>query len=645
MTRRLPITSQPLTNETLDSWVEYVAALVSPSVSDMFELIGLPKPWPKGTLARGVDAHVIAGLAEATGASPELLRRTTLQALDGVVAEQGYARINTVFLTGSRVRLCPNCLTAENRGWKLDWLLSVTHVCVHHKRILSERSARTSDEPSGIGRATRVGPRAIAAQRWIERILRSERCQIARELGRDTPSEPLMHDIAMITETVANKISFDEEKRMVLLFEREHTQATDIFNECWQRRRPSSMPPLWRRVISLTLIVEALTIDSDDSALALIAPIPVNTAQRFANSRPPSDNLRRLRSRPVRNFFLTHVVRKGSPTAHVWRNPTLVTAPGDPVPMQQLPGRLWAPILRNPPPCTDQSRPVMPTTLILALAGVGFIGDTVTFKRYFRWTVAVTTMQKHMSDLFDHENGAETLDYVLALRDHLLSNAAPINYERRRRTFRTHHHLLPTDRRPSLLEQMSARYIWQILTGGDPFLSAGTGTPYGLLASRYAEFVELLETSQRQLLARQANTILRRHDITDEPLMYSPSFGVQDEADGSTTFLIDDDPARFLLAGSYITESQIDSAMSIDEVIDRAFGETALSRSIHLVGRCASSVLEGKPIDHEQLQHAAAPIEELLGRTLYVRRHNGRFTRFNRTGESFVEAARAAGMI
>ncbi|GAB37546.1 TniQ family protein [Gordonia sputi] len=646
MTRRLPITSAPLPNETLDSWVNYVAALIAPCARDMFDLIGLPKPWPTGTLARGVDPSVLAGLAQATGSAPEVLRRATLQAFDGVAPIQRRTSIDSVLLTGRRVRFCPECVAADNRAWQLDWLLSVTHVCSRHQRVLTEAATPNLVEAASAQHVARVSHRVIVAQQWIERVIRGEIDALARNRSGDLDCEPLLHDIAMLIGSSAKKISFDSQSSTVRLFGRAQAQATAIVNECWVIDKPQSMPPMWERVVAMTLITEALTVDDVETALSLIAQVPVGTAQRFANSRPPSDVQRRLRSRPVRELFLTHIVRTGSPTAHIWRSPALVTAPGDPVPMRDLPGRVWAPILQTPPPCTDRARPILPTTLILSLAGVGFIGDTVTFKRYFRWTVSVDVMQNHMSALFDHPSGDDTLNYVMALRDHLLTHPSPIDYHRRRTAFRTHHCLLPRNRRVSILEQMSSRYVWQLLTGGDPFLSAGTGTSFGLLAARYAEFVELMDLTQRQTLAREALSILRAHAITDEPLMYTPAFGSHAYAELATLESTDDDPARFLLAGSYITEVHIDSTIPIDELIARAMGDVKdLERSIAFIAQCATSALGGGAIDHEELRRAAAPVEQLLGRTVYVRRSNGRFTRFNRTGEKLVEAARAAGMI
>ncbi|TVX96018.1 TniQ family protein [Mycolicibacterium porcinum] len=139
--RTLPLRLAPLTGESLDSWLEALAAHSDTPWADLLAAVGYAHTDP-ATASRHPPLTAsplqLTSLNYTTGTSPEDLRSMTLAPLMAVTG--CHSDVQT--LTLPRSRFCPQCLIDSGGRWQLWWRLRWAFVCPFHHCLLADACPR-----------------------------------------------------------------------------------------------------------------------------------------------------------------------------------------------------------------------------------------------------------------------------------------------------------------------------------------------------------------------------------------------------------------------------------------------------------------------------------------------------------------------
>lgn len=204
---------------------------------------------------------------------------------------------------------------------------------------------------------------------------------------------------------------------------------------------------------------------------------------------------------------------------------------------RHIPQRLWTNVYAQLPQHNQQDTGALPIVAAMMLARLG---------TYTRWNPLALqfalpasfsrTPQSVMASLSAHDMFAETVMVLDALTECLMTEPPPIDYARRRWTFRNvidpgrgwrqacrDAHIIATDRRRLFL----GHALYELLTGSDARFRLDHALPAGEQRSAYKQFCALEAPKLEAFLRRKAERLLLFHRI-DEPVYWQPEFDYDD---------------------------------------------------------------------------------------------------------------------
>jgi DNA-binding transcriptional LysR family regulator len=565
--RSLPLRTPIRGGESLDSWVEDLARRTGMSARRLLYAFGM-RP-------RDLPGHRFHALV--LGLPPPILRRIERQAglpegrLDAAVADR-YARLGWEVLHGCRY--CPCCLSDHNGQWQLRWRLPWVFACTRHRLLMPDRCPgcgqmprrhlsegtglnppASCPNPAGRGRVCgtdltgtpfhtlAVRDPRLVAQRWLDNRL------TYLEAG-DPDALVDLADLQAVVTWIRSRTTVgyftDDGPAAVAAFTAYITRRAD-------RRRPEQhlftdpllVAPVVTRAVALIRIATPTTI------LPLLAPllgqaghVGVNARGRLQAMTVSLSRWRTLSPR-LRQRLLSAIDTRLAPLDRL-RFRTATTRPRLPEQagttafdrvrerFRWVPQLLWPDwTVRLLPP-----RGVYPDTLRATLAAALLVPgrpDRVLTRiaadlhppAHFSATLTSTLRR-----LTQH-GSSEVLEMICRLADHLDTDGAPIDYQRRRALigidlldrdqwwqvcFDAHAH--PGEDRRHL---DARRYVYQLLTGVD--LTSPAAGPLQLPTPNdrniYLAFANTLTTPLRERLHEYATERLRALGIR-EPVTWSP---------------------------------------------------------------------------------------------------------------------------
>lgn len=257
MTRRLPITIEPATGESWDSYLTRAAAANHSTVLDLADRIGLrpERRWPAfhgvvistarrtaAAAALDLDEQAVdrMQLAEFDQVAIDLHNLATTPTLS---AARAAARLAWVSYTGSRY--CPQCLAADGI-WQLAWRLPWTTCCPIHRAVLAYRCP-TCLQPVRSGR-TVATTRPVRGRGPADGRL----CTQARP---STYGHSCQADLTATTTRPATSVELEHSAEVQRLLDRAGGQ---VFG---QQRSALECFGVWQRVACFALALRKVTID------------------------------------------------------------------------------------------------------------------------------------------------------------------------------------------------------------------------------------------------------------------------------------------------------------------------------------------------------------------------------------------------
>ncbi|WP_416976966.1 TniQ family protein [Streptomyces sp. T028] len=184
--RSLPLRTDPVRGEALDSWLEALAAYLRTPMGDLLRAVGLLEEHRQDGKALPcrapwlvvLRAQESGNLSIATGLTRAALREMTLEHYDRralfidrerrvLVPRRNWRRVAS---TGSR--FCPDCLGENGGRWQVTWRFGWSYACLKHHRLLADACPacggrpRAAAHPGSLipspGRCDRPGPRPTA---------------------------------------------------------------------------------------------------------------------------------------------------------------------------------------------------------------------------------------------------------------------------------------------------------------------------------------------------------------------------------------------------------------------------------------------------------------------------------------------------
>lgn len=194
--------------------------------------------------------------------------------------------------------------------------------------------------------------------------------------------------------------------------------------------------------------------------------------------------------------------RKAAHSVHA-----LTKARAQPIDAVILPSCLWPEAIQLAPRMPPRVARVFPYLAPIALAAIGRTPDLERLAAQFGIENDKPSLRTALNHLVSNEAGTDTVGYLTTLHDHLRAFPPPIDYRRRRRLFPTPAHLGPhgSGLGSTRLRRLARaggqykteafiwkvnRYIWQLLTGYDPFVTQAAQLLYGPAAYEYRQFVQ-----------------------------------------------------------------------------------------------------------------------------------------------------------
>lgn len=546
---RLPLTDQPRADESLDSWLEYLADLMSCTVRELLSMCDINPGRRFAGFTTGVDDNFAGNLTAATGSPIDAIHRATVARYAETLGTDG--TINPILLTGCSTKFCPRCLTDNGGRWKLIWHLRTSAVCREHCCLLLDQCPRcggkprmtTSRKPQALrppgqrsgglcgihgcmdalveapAPLVSAGSAVLSQQLWIDSAIHHPHVSIPALAGLSEQTVHVMRDIVAIKTAAGRETALGSPGgEAPSLYNSPSAPADQLFGDIHHQDQTS--PHLIGEAVAQTLLVNTYTAPDRDAVIDNLDWLPSNAARRACYFRPASDS-RGSTVGPSTRRLIYHreMASSASNPLPLWHTEILQTAGVHPLPTAALPSRMWPSVVSNHPPVTGSAQNLLPLTSVISLAALGHHGRPVHQRRAFDIIVDAHRLDVELQSLWSGDNVAQILDYYLALHEHLRSQPPPIDYARRRRQFpnptalygKSHRHPNP------------ARFVWQLLTGSDPFSTLGAARRFGPIIDHYCRFAENLTPRQKSVLIEEARRLLITSGITDEPVIYAPA--------------------------------------------------------------------------------------------------------------------------
>ena len=548
---RLPLTDHPLSDESLDSWLEYLATLMSCTVRSLLAMCDVNPGRRFAGFSTGVDDDFARNLAAATGAAIDAVHHATVARYAGSLGSNG--RINPLLLSGCSTKFCPQCLADSGGRWKLIWHLQTSAVCREHRCLLLDRCPRCGGKPrmttsrkpqalrpprprsaagicglqgcmdalmTAIAPTVVDGSAVLSQQLWIDSSFDHPQLSIPALGGLRERTGDLMRDIVNMKTAAGRETTLaSADDTTPSLYSSPSEPATRLFNEICHQDQTG--PYLIGEAVAQTLLVNTFTAADRDAVIDNLTWLPSTYAIRVCYHRPSSDK----RSGPAglstrRLLYHRQMANSTYNSLPLWHAEILQTAGVEPLPAATMPSRMWPSVVHGHPSTTASAENLLPLTSVISLAALGYHGPPANQRRNFGLLIKNHRLDIELQALWSGDNVGQTMAFYLALHEHLSSQPPPIDYARRRHQFpsptvlygRSHRHPHP------------ARFVWQILTGSDPFSTLGAARRFGPVIDSYRRFVGALSTTQKAVLVEEARRLLIMAGITDEPIVYAPAF-------------------------------------------------------------------------------------------------------------------------
>jgi hypothetical protein len=139
--RTLPVRLQPLPEESLDSWLEALAARTDATWGQILCALGIVGMHGNAASHRAARANVslpagqLDSMSYCTGVEPSLLQAMTLQPW---IKDTSWQRPSVAILRVSGSRFCPKCLEDRGGRWRVWWRLRCGFLCPTHGCVLAD---------------------------------------------------------------------------------------------------------------------------------------------------------------------------------------------------------------------------------------------------------------------------------------------------------------------------------------------------------------------------------------------------------------------------------------------------------------------------------------------------------------------------
>ncbi len=319
-----------------------------------------------------------------------------------------------------------------------------------------------------------------------------------------------------------------------------------------------------------------------------------------------------------------------------------------------LPSCLWPEAVRHCPELPPRVARGFPYLAPIALAAIGRRPKLDNLATQFGLNAETPALRSALNHLISNEAGTTAVDYLATLHDHLMAHPPPIDYRRRRRLFPAPAELGSVRLRrlsragsaykTSAFSWMISRYVWQLLTGYDPFVTYGAKLLHGPAAYQYRSFVRDMHPDLQHAAGEVAERLLLEHRI-GEPVAFDLVWNSQAQtwapAGRSTHFLINAGRSD-LRRSSLSIEFAASTAGDIEELIHLALaGEHHLALRIYrfvltheLPTHKAASAALG--LSKSQIQRETKHLEAALDEPLF----GGPPRRLTEAGRDLAEFAR-----
>ncbi|MFM9378807.1 hypothetical protein [Gordonia sp. VNK21] len=489
----------------------------------------------------------------------------------------------------------------------------------------------------------------VAGQQWIDSLLSGNTVELPSRPGFTASAAGLLSDITSLRKLrvpLARPINSETGNE----YQPSDENVARVLAEI-----DDSVPPEPDRLSSLvtqTLFAAAYTATNEREAAEFFSFIPPETGRRLCYHRPLTDNPRAI-TRTTRHLFYRYEfasIRTDTPS---WHREVLATLPVVPLSPSYLPSRIWPDVVKNHPDVPEAVRGLIPLTAVISLSAMGSSAPPASLRRQFNIVMVHYQIDIELQALWACSSREQILDYYLDLHEALASNPPVIDYGRRRALFPTPISI-PTEASTSPQER---RFVWQLLTGSDPFASTGSRGQFGPVVAMYLRYVEKLQPEHADRLHGIANTILHMAGIDNEPLLYSPtggSTGFGDPSNRTAKF----DWTQAIHPGAHVVDlAAAEEHRSPAAIVNYALtGSSSIARLLldflstaDQPTTIASAAHLGR---HGPQQYTSeARLEHLLGRAVYTRARKNNPRAITRAGRALrdlceshrTELERAAG--
>lgn len=145
MIRVLPLTTDPVPGEAVDSWLHAIAVRHGVTIKDVYQHLELDSPSDLRTCisTTTLSDDMARRIGAATGVTPAQVHAMTLARYLPVVTPHAGPDASLVSVFPRHHcdgwRFCPHCLAASGGAWLLKWKLLWSFACTQHHCLLAER--------------------------------------------------------------------------------------------------------------------------------------------------------------------------------------------------------------------------------------------------------------------------------------------------------------------------------------------------------------------------------------------------------------------------------------------------------------------------------------------------------------------------
>lgn len=575
----IPIQADLLNDESIDSWLEYLADLngcLPRLITGYKDVLNQDRALP---LSRSIDDLTLLRIADNTGMSPDRLSDATLRRYRPVGLANVPGRASGEG-TWSQVRgsgYCPKCLSDGGLRWKLPWHLRWFNICDEHHTVLADRcpscsttarNARTHHprtirsnasawrlERCTYGCATEILAKSVAhtidedsaayrTHSWLTTLLQAGSAEAAYSNGESLPAVSILTDAALLTRHALNAMTYTDGVGSIPDSPdpgdwTQQLTGSDFVSKPTGRSGVAAVTTS-QFLIAQTAAINILTTSYSGRDLlgtwmseSRIKQV-IGHLKRSHGTRTTAHLQRLLGWRRMPSAGTTSSDRLGRRrTQHSAR--ALAHATPEAIDPMNLPSCIWRPVRDHAPEAPDRVARLLPLTMPIALAAMGRKVDYGRLAAEFGLDYGTDEIRYALNHLISNEHGTKMYDYLQGLHAHLRSCPPPIDYRRRRRLFpapsdigRNHTRSLARAADAYLTEAFTwkiRRYIWQLLSGSDPLVTYGTALLHGPAAYSYRKFVMTMPADLQDKAGEVAQRLLLKHRI-GEPISYTPEFNL-----------------------------------------------------------------------------------------------------------------------